>query len=120
MTQRAIDHRGFNRRLGNLDQYPELAAIVGAIFSRVRCFSLPDGTRLRTKIMGLDYDCFGVDHHGIRYIEQNRRTESEEAGRARDGASIVWVLATHDPNTGHPLPKKIWKGKIEDGTIYMR
>lgn len=120
MGQEAINHRGFDRVLGNLDQYPELRAIVGAIFSRVRHFSLPDGQRLRTKIMGFNYDCFGVDHQGRRYIEQNRRLKSAEAARARDGAAIVWVLATHDGNTGQPLPRKIWVGKIEDGIIRMR
>jgi hypothetical protein len=55
-----IDHRGMNCKLGNVDQYPELAAIVGAIFSKVRFFSVPDGTRLRTRIMA-EGECFAVD-----------------------------------------------------------
>ncbi len=120
MRQEAIDQRGFSRILGNLEQYPELRAIVGAILSRVRHFSLPNGLRLRTKIMGFNYDCFGVDYQGRRYIEQNRTLKSKEARRARDGAAIVWVLATHDADTGQPLPKKVWLGKIEDGIIRMR
>ncbi len=120
MEQEAINHRGFDRVLGNVDKHPELAAIVGAIFSRAASFTLPNGARLRLRIMGSKYDVFGVDYQGIRYIEQNRRTHSDEAQRARDGASIVWVIHTHDANTGQPLPEKRWIGKVEDGIVRMR
>jgi hypothetical protein len=114
-----VDHRGFNRVLGNIDQHPELAAIVGAITSRARRFTLPDGERMRTRTFG-EKDLFGVDHACRRYIEQDHGTDSPEAIRAKNGAQIVWVLQTHDDNSGLPLPKNIWIGKVEDGVVRMR
>lgn len=119
MAETQIDHRGMDRVLGNVDQFPELAAIIGAIFSKVRFFSLPDGTRCRTKIMA-NGECFAVDHQYRRYIEQNRTKPGPEGRRAREGARIVWVLQTHDDQTGRPLPKSQWLGKIEDGIVRMR
>ena len=119
MPQTAIDHRGMNNVLGNVDQYPELAAIVGAIFSKVRYFQLPDGSRCQTKVMA-NGECFGVDHGNRRYIEQNRRKKSAEAERARDGARIVWVIQTHNDTTRRPLNPNKWVGKIEDGIVRLR
>jgi hypothetical protein len=114
-----VDHRGFNRVLGNIDQHPELAAIIGAITSRARRFSLPNGERMKTRTFG-EGNLFGVDHAGRRYIEQNRGTESPEALRAKNGAQIVWVLQTHDDDSGLPLPKNLWIGQVEDGVVRMR
>ena len=105
--------------LGNVDQFPELAAITGAILSRARRFSLPNGERLKTRVFG-ERSLFAVDHAGRRYVEQNRTTDSDEARRARDGAQIIWVIQTHDDNSGLPLPKHIWVGKIEDGVVRTR
>lgn len=119
MSRSAIDHRGMDRDLGCVDNYPELASIVGAIFSKVRFFSLPDGTRLRTKIMA-NGQCFAVDHKGRRYVEQNRTKNSPEGKRAREGARIVWVIQTHDDTTGQPLSPNRWIGKVEDGIVRMR
>jgi len=118
MSQAAIDHRGMDKVLGNVDRFPELAAIVGAIFSKVRYFTLPNGTRCQTKVMASG-NCFGVDHQGCRYIEQNRNKQSDEAARARAGARIVWVIQTHDKQN-RPLAKNLWIGKIEDGIVRMR
>lgn len=123
MSQKQIDHRGMDRVLGPLNNFPDLAAIVGAIFSHVKFFSLPDKTRLSTKIMagGL---CFAVDHDGIRYVEQNPRKQSPEAERARNGAKIVWVIQTHRRDTTNgkliALEPNQWIGKIEDGIVRMR
>lgn len=119
MAQDMIDHRGLDQFLGNVDRYPELAAIVEAILSRVRYFSVPNGTRLQTKIMG-NAACFGVDYQGLRYIEQNPATKSDEARRARAGAKIVWVIRTYNTITGAPLTKHLWVGKVEDGMVRMR
>lgn len=118
MAQAAIDHRGMDKVLGNVDQFPELAAIVGAIFSKVRYFTLPDGTRVQTKVMASGA-CMGVDHRGRRYIEQNPNKGSAEAQRARSGARIVWVIQTHDDQM-RPLSPNKWIGKIEDGIVRMR
>lgn len=118
MPEAAIDHRGMDNVLGNVDQYPELAAIVGAIFSKVRYFSLPNGQRVQTKVMAGGY-CFAVDHQGRRYIEQNPKKDSDEARRVRAGARIVWVIQTHD-NQNRPLNPNKWVGKIEDGIVRMR
>jgi hypothetical protein len=118
MAQTQIDHRGMDRVLGNVDQFPELAAIVGAIFSKVRFFSLPSGARVSTKVMA-GGACIGVDHEGIRYVEQNPNKTSPEAARARKGARIVWVIRTHDAQ-GKPLEPNQWIGKVEDGIVRMR
>ena len=119
MAQTAIDHRGMDNVRGNVDQFPELAAIVGAIFLKVRYFSFPDGTRCQTKVMASG-SCFGVDHGNRRYIEQNRNKRSAEAARARAGARIVWVIQTHDDRTKSPLSPNKWIGKIEDGIVRLR
>lgn len=118
MSQTAIDHRGMNKVLGNVDQFPELAAIVGAIFSKVRYFTLPNGERVQVKVMA-GGQCFAVDHQGRRYVEQNSTKGSPEAKRARHGARIVWVIQTHDRNN-QPLNPNKWIGKIEDGLVRMR
>ena len=118
MSQSAVDHRGMDQALGNVDRFPELAAIVGAIFSKVRHFDLPNGTRCQTKVMASGH-CIGVDYAGVRYVEQNRNKNSPEAARARAGASIVWVIRTHDAQ-GRSLEPNQWIGKIEDGIVRMR
>lgn len=117
--QDPIDHRGFDQVLGSLNQFPELEAIVEAILSQARHFQLPDGERLRTRVLG-EGNPLAVDHAGLRYLEQNQGTGSPEALRAKDGAQIVWVIQTHDKASGLALPKHVWLGKIEDGIVRMK
>jgi len=111
-----INHRGMDKVLGDVDQFPELATIVKAIFSKVFYFDLPSGRRHRTKIMA-NGECFAVDLNGRRYIQQNRRKDSLEGARARAGARIIWVIQTRDANN-QPMDK--WIGKIKDGIVRMR
>lgn len=118
MEQTAIDHRGMDRVLGNVDQFPELAAIIGAIFSHTRNFTLPNGTKLGTRILA-NGACFAVDYQGRRYIEQNRHKPSPEGERARAGARIIWVIQTHN-DEGKPLSPNLWIGKIEDGIVRLK
>jgi hypothetical protein len=108
-----------NNVLGNVDQFPQLAAIVGAILSKVRYFTLPDGTRVQTKVMA-NGDVMGVDHACRRYVAQNRNKNSPEGKRAREGATIIWVIQTHNDQTRQPLNPNKWVGKIEDGIVRMR
>lgn len=118
MTQTTIDHRGMDKVKGDIGRFPELVAIVDAIFGKVRIFTLPDGTRCQTKVMASG-SVLGVDRKGCRYVEQNRNKRSPEGARARAGAHIVWVIRTHD-NNGRPLNPNQWIGKIEDGTVRMK
>jgi hypothetical protein len=104
------DAQGY-RNLGNVSRFPEIAAIYGAILGRLMHFMLPDGRRIRTKIMGAPERLVVVDHQGLRYVEQNLRTKSEYAKRAREGARIVWVIRGRD---------NAWLGRIEDGNVWMR
>ncbi len=119
MPHVAIDHRGMDKELGHVDQFPELEAIIDAIFSKVRYFSLPHGKRCRTKVMA-GGNCFGVDYHYRRYVEQNPTKRSPEAARARAGSRIVWVIQTHDDKTGDPLSPNRWVGKVEDNFVRVR
>ena len=119
MTQTAIKQRGMDKVLGHIDQFPVLEAIVDAIFSKVRYFSLPNGQRCQTKVMG-GGNCFAVDLDGRRYVEQNATKGSSEAMRARQGARIVWVIQTHDDQTNRPLNPNLWIGRIEDDIVRMK
>lgn len=100
--------------LGSVSRYPQLTAIYQAICGRVLWFWLPEGdsqTRCRIKIMGSDAKLVAVDHDHRRYIEQNPKTQSIYAQKARDGVRIVWVIDTH---TGDFI------GRIEDGVVWMK
>jgi hypothetical protein len=118
------DAQGY-RNVGSVGQFPELQAICGAIFSRVMFFSLPDGTRLRTKLF--KGTLFAVEHEGLRYVEQNPRTQSAYAKRARAGARILWVIRIArqigDGSQERPLSWvscNEWLGRIEDGLIWRK
>ena len=121
MTQNAINHRGMEllKEGSDLSRFPELQAIVEAIFEKKHHFTLPDGSSLRTRAF-VQGTCTGVDYNLHRYIEQNQRSKSDEAARARKGAQIVWVIRTHDPKTRAQLAKGLYVGKIEDGTVRMK
>lgn len=110
MDETQADTRGY-RNLGNVSQFPEIAAIYGAILGRLMHFLLPTGQRIRTKTMGAPQRLVVVDHEGLRYLEQNPTTQSEYAKRTREGARIVWVIRKRDD---------AWLGRIEDGNVWMR
>lgn len=100
--------------LGSVSRFPQLAAIYQAICGRVLWFWLPEGesqVRCRLKIMGSDAKLVAVDHANRRYIEQNPKTQSIYAQKARDGVRIVWVINTL---TGDFI------GRIEDGIVWMK
>lgn len=112
-------------RIGQLKDFPALEAIADAINSKKMHFRLPDGTALRTKLFkGV---LFAVDHEGVRYVEQNPKTSSAYAARARAGSRIIWVIKTHqkarDATTGRDylVPcENHWLGRIEDGQVYKK
>ena len=118
MSQTAqTDHQGF-RNQGPVGNYPLLQAICGAIFSKVMFFSLPDGTRLRTKLF--KGELFAVEHDGLRYVEQNPRTRSAYAERARAGARIIWVIRITRKVGDKWIPVNEWLGRIEDGIVWRK
>jgi hypothetical protein len=109
---------------GPVGQFAELEAISSAIFSRKASFTLPNGTRVQTKLF--KGSLYAVDHAGIRYVEQNPNTASEYAHRAREGARILWVIKTHSKVTDAAGKVQLvscdneWLGRIENGTVYMK
>lgn len=105
-TQRAFGYRN----LGPVDQFAVLNCIYEAIVERKQMFVLPDGTSLQTRRF-LGGEIYAVDYNGIRYIQQNPRTHSSFANRAREGAKIVWAIRKQ-PNT--------YLGYIEDGIVHMK
>ncbi len=117
MARLERDEQGF-RNLGSVSQFLALQAIVGAIFSRAMYFSLPDGTRLRTKLF--KGSLFAVEHEGMRYVEQNLNTRSAYAERAKKGARIVWVIRTYKKVGEEWIPCNEWLGRIEDGNVWRK
>lgn len=117
MAQAERDEQGF-RNLGSVSQYPDLQAIAGAIFSRAMYFSLPDGTRLRTKLFKASL--FAVEHDGLRYIEQNPNTRSAYADRAKSGARIAWVIRIYKRVDNNWTPCNEWLGRVEDGIVWRK
>lgn len=112
------------KSIGRLERFPELEAIADAIFSHKMHFSLPNGTRLRTKLFkGV---LFAVDYNGVRYVEQNPKTSSAYASRARHGARILWVIKTHQKAIDAGGKEYFvschneWLGRVEDGVVYMK
>ena len=117
MGQPARDGSGY-RNMGSVSQYPTLQAICGAIFSKAMHFSLPNGARLRTKLF--KRKLFAVEHEGLRYIEQNLKTTSAYAARARAGARIIWVIRIARKIDDQWVACNDWVGRIEDGLVWMR
>ncbi len=117
MTQRARDSQGY-RNMGSVSQFGTLQAICGAIAQRTIHFSLPGGQRLRTRIF--KRSLFAVEHEGIRYVEQNPKTQSVYAARARAGASIVWVIRVARKMDDQWVACNEWIGRIEDGVVWMK
>ncbi len=117
MGQPARDSSGY-RNMGSVSHFPELQAICGAIFSKTMHFSLPNGKRLRTKLF--KRMLFAVEHEGIRYVEQNPKTTSAYAARARDGARIIWVIRTARKINDQWVACNDWLGRVEDGVVWMK
>lgn len=105
-------------RVGLLGDFVELQVICGAIFSKEKVFSLPDGTRLKTKIF--KNSLLAVEHKGLRYVEQNPNTQSAYAARARGGSQIVWIIRVVRKVDGHWIECNEWLGRVEDGSVWMK
>ncbi len=118
MSQKTQRDSSGHRNLGSVSQFPTLQAICGAIFSKTMHFSLPSGQRLRTKLF--KRSLFAVEHEGIRYVEQNTKTQSAYARRARDGARIVWAIRVARKVDNQWVACNDWLGRIEDGVVWMK
>jgi hypothetical protein len=110
------------KRVGTLEQWPALAAIVAGIFEKKSNFKLPDGTTLRTSVF--KGTLFAVDYRGLRYVEQNPETSTEYAERARRGARIVQVYRTHRrvvdaAGQEQLVPCSEYAGRVEGSDVFM-
>jgi hypothetical protein len=112
------------KRVGRVEQFPELCAIADAIFTRKTGFTLPDDTRLRTKLF--KGTLYAVDHNGVRYVEQNPNTSSAYAQRVREqNARIFWVIRTHQKVVDAAGAQQYvpcaeeWLGYVEDGGVFL-
>ena len=112
------------KRAGRVEKFPELEAIADAIFTKKMHFQLPDGTRLRTKLF--KGALFAVDYNGVRYVEQNPKTSSAYAQRAREqSARIFWVIRTHRKVVDAAGTEQYvecseqWLGYVENGEVFL-
>lgn len=113
------------KNIGSLDKFPELRCICQAILGKKANCILPNGTELNT-VTFRKGQLYAVDHKGFRYIEQNTASGSHYAERARQGSKIIWVIQTHNKSIDAqgteymvPLKNNLWRGRIEDGIVYM-
>lgn len=104
--ERRVDHHGFIRQ-GTLDEFPQLKRIANAIFQGSNFVDL-DGKRIYTKKMA-GGTITGLDHKGIRYVEQNPASGSTYARRARAGEKIIWVMRTNGGYIGRIDNGIVWK-----------
>ena len=102
--------------IGPVSKYPDLAAIYEAVTSHRHYYTTIQptprtaaGTRVFTRSFA-GGKVIGLDHEGLRYVEQNVCTNSQFAAKAREGAKIMWVI---DLRTNHYL------GRVEDGVVYL-
>lgn len=97
--------------IGSLEKWPVIARIVEGIFNRKQLYvQVPTATKVAAiKGFGPVGRIRAVDFDGKRYLEQNPRTTSAYATRARKGVQIVWVI---DQASGEYL------GRIESGRVY--
>lgn len=109
------------RRLGAVEDYPQIEAIYTAIFERAPGFRLADGTRLRTKSF-CEGKILGVDYKGHRYLEQNPEKNSLWGYRAREGARIMWIIQAYTTlaTTNQLVPCNFWVGRVEDGIVWRK
>jgi len=103
--EKRVDKHGFTRQ-GRLEDFPMLNKIANAIFQKSAHVDL-DGERVYTKPMA-NNSIVGLDHKGVRYVEQNPASGSPYALRARDGDKIIWVMQ----NPGGYI------GRIDNGVVW--
>ena len=96
--------------IGPLSSSRQLSAIIDLLWLSVeRKCALTVGrietARFRAK------NLWHVDHQGLRYIQQNPRSNSVYAKRAQDGAKIVWVIRLRDNQ---------YIGCVDEGRIWRK
>ena len=118
--------------MGTVDHYPNLHAIVAGIHAHEATIQLPQpkpGEAPALKTMPFKKGkVFAVDRRGVRYIEQNLEKDSDAGERARNGATITWVIRTHrvvKDAAGKEFLVKLdgdddWLGRVEDGQVWMK
>lgn len=104
--EKRVDKHGFIRQ-GRLEEFPVLNHIANAIFAG-RNFVELDGERIYTKRMA-NGTITGLDHKGVRYVEQNPASGSPYAMRARQGERIMWVMRQNGGYIGRVDNGVVWK-----------
>jgi len=56
-------------------------------------------------------DLLYLDFNGLRYVQQNPKTSSEYAARARQGAKIMWIIRLSDNQ---------YLGVVDNGQVYQK
>lgn len=95
--------------LGSVSQFPELAAIYGAIVYHCDVVVMENQQHPTKKFK--NGTLYAVDYEGMRYVEQNKNTSSAYAKRACAGAKIIWVIRLRDNE---------YLGYIENGIVHMK
>jgi len=105
IKEKRVDKHGFVRQ-GRLEEFPILQKIANAIFQNQASVEL-NGERVYTKRMA-NNTISGLDHKGIRYVEQNPASGSPYGLRAREGEKIIWVI----------LNKGGYIGRIQNDIVF--
>lgn len=104
--EKRVDKHGFIRQ-GALDEFPTLKRIANAVFQGDASVEL-GGERVYTKRMA-NGTITGLDHKGIRYVEQNPESGSSYALRAKSGEQIMWVMRTGGGYIGRVENGIVWR-----------
>lgn len=95
--------------LGNVSQFPELTQIYQAVVNHQSDWTF-NGKKQNTQIFK-NKNLYYIDHNGVRYVEQNKNSNSAYAQRVRTGAKIIWVIRLSD---------NCYLGRIENNVVYHK
>ncbi len=105
IKEKRVDRHGFVKQ-GRLEDFPTLNRIANAVF-QASAFIEIDGKRVYTRPMA-NNTITGLDHKGVRYVEQNPASGSTYGAKARNGEKIIWIMR----NPGGYI------GRIENGVVW--
>jgi hypothetical protein len=104
------------RNVGKLEEFPILQAIVESIFAKTAVVIKRSDIKepIRTRFNNRK-DLWYVDHQGVRYVEQNPKTNSGYALRSRppeEGGTNAKIVQVYQGGE--------YLGCIEDGEVFMK
>jgi len=94
-------------RIGSVADFAVLKEIYRAVMEH-RAFAQINGTTVFTRRFA-GGTIFGMDYQNRRYIEQNPKTSSQYAVRARRGEKIMWCIS---------LTEDAYLGRVDEGIVY--